>query len=157
MSKLGDVYLGYNGFVEAEAAFRIAIDENLANADAWTGLGKTLGTLKRHVESLECHKKAVKADPKSVLAKKELQYEISWPDRILDEAAMYVRGDDASSSGQGQENWAIRLCSEILSIYPDNARAIEIKERPFQDFRKAKASRSFFLPYLLAGCDKALK
>lgn len=157
LAKLGETFLAYNDFVEAEETFRMAIAENSCNSHAFTGLGKTLGRLKRHVEALECHKKAVKLDPKSQEAKRELDYELAWPERILDEASSYVRGDEVSSSGQGQENWAVRLCDEILGIYPDNERAAEIRAMAQERLGQSRSQQDLFLPYMMVGCDRALE
>lgn len=154
---IGEAYFNYMDYSDAESILRKAVAENEKNAKAWILLGKTLSALKRHLESLECFKKAVKVDPSSKEAKKEIEYEMSWPERMLDEANSYVRGDSASSSGQGQENWAVRLCKEIISIYPDNKRAIEIKERALQRIADNKERQEKLLPFLMAGCDMAVE
>lgn len=157
MVKLGEVYLNYNDFVEAEVILKKAIDGDPGNYNAYLVLGRTLSSLKRHLEAFECFKKAVKLNPKSNEAKKALESEMAWPERMLDEASGYIKGDDASSSGQGQENWAARICREIISLYPDNPRARQLLEKAQKIIDSLLKEQEALLPYLVGECASSLE
>lgn len=153
---LGKVFLEYTDYVDAEKAFRKAIEENPENAGAWTGLGKTLNVLKRHIEALECHEIAVKKSNGDQTAIRNLKEEYRYPDIILDQAERYLKGCDPGIMGNVRENWTIRFCEDVLAIYPENGRAAALKEEALKKVEKGKRKQEELLPFLMAECEKAI-
>ncbi|WP_027359246.1 6-hydroxymethylpterin diphosphokinase MptE-like protein [Desulforegula conservatrix] len=154
---LGESFLEYTDFVDAEKTFRQAIDEDRQNASAWTGLGKTLSALKRHKEALECHNAAVKISHGALVAVKNLDDEKKYPDNILDQAERYMNGRDPGIMGNVRENWAIRFCDEILGLYPENERAALIKKEAQEKVASGKRKQEELLPFLMEHYEVAIE
>lgn len=148
-SKIGNVYLDYMDFVQAEDAFRSAIIEDESLGDAWLGLGKTLGQLRRHKESIDCLEIALSLSPRSDVFKKAFDYEKKYPERALSEANSYI-------GGQATANWASRIACEVLSFYPENKVAADIADRAKSFVSATKERQEKILPYLMAGPEKAI-
>lgn len=156
-TKLGHIYLDYMDFVQAEDAFRLALEENESSGDALAGLGKTLGRLKRHSEALECFAKAIALSPDSEILRKAYEHEKTYPERALSEASSYVQGDLLSLGGARRENWALRIANEIHALYPDNIAAAEIAEKARNIISATKDRQEKILPYVMAGPEKAIE
>lgn len=155
--RLGGVYLRYTDYVDAEKTFRIAIEEDEKNAYAWMGLGKTLGEIKKHADALDCLRKAHAIEKKSADIAMAFDYEKKYPDRILDQAERYLLGIDPGIMGNVRENWAIRFCDDILSVYPENERAKKIKANALEKIEKQRDSQSEILPYLISDYEESIK
>lgn len=155
-TKLGNVYLDYLDFVQAEEAFRLALKDHDSSITALAGLGKTLGRLKRHSEALECFEKAIFISPDSEILRKAYEHEKSYPERALSEALSYVNDELLLAGGGGQENWALRIANEILAFYPDNTAASKIAEKAKNIISAIKERQDEMLPYVMVGPEEAI-
>jgi tetratricopeptide (TPR) repeat protein len=156
LSNLGNAFLEYDDYLEAESVYRKAIEENEENFSAWSGLGRTLGLLKRHEEAKKCHEIAIKISKNNKDALKYYNEEIKFPGRIIDQAERLLNGKEPGIMPGVTENWAITFCDEILAIYPDNERAESIKKQAEEKVAIGKKMQEELLPFLMEECEKAI-
>ncbi|MEW6220284.1 MAG: 6-hydroxymethylpterin diphosphokinase MptE-like protein [Thermodesulfobacteriota bacterium] len=149
LAELGRVYLDYGDLLLAEGVLRQSLARREANGEAHYQLGQALSRAGRHQEALPHLKRAASLAPYRKI-RDALAVELAWPERTLAKARSYV-----TSTGPGYVRlpWALRLCRQIASAYPEHQGARELLAKVEADLAVQEEAVSG-MAQLLAGSEE---
>jgi Tfp pilus assembly protein PilF len=156
LTKLGDVFLEFMDFVNAENAYKEALKYDENNFLAYAGLGKVFSRLLQTKKSLEFFKKAEELAPENKLIKNLLNQEENIAEERLSEARLYLDQGFEVYGANNRTHWAIRICKELLELNPENEKAKILKESGEKWLEYLEERNKEYLPVITKELNDAL-
>jgi Flp pilus assembly protein TadD len=154
LTTLGEEYLSFMDFVDAEEVYKKAVEYDESNCHAYAGLGKVFSRLLQSGEALGYFKKAKELSPENKIIKNFLKQEENMSEERLSEARLYL--DQGFKVSNNRTHWAIKICKEILELEPENEKAKKLKEAGEEWLDYLEKRNKDYLPIITKEIDEAL-